>query len=210
MIVPGSPFLMTSRHFSCATVNLSRETFNWRTLVIKQDWKIMPIVRKSIFDHEKRILIKHSVLLCLLHMRLNITAKINQQSLSLSYSVCMQTSVLFQASSEWTDGTCSLKSHRWQLISVASGASGATGETQFPQSTQVLRCQHHCFASVSEKDLKKWRVNLSAISSTFISQWVWIMSQFLCKGPSSWIVSMPMMTFLLLSGLTINWNRSHI
>ena len=121
MIVPGSPFLMTSRHFSCATVNLSRDTFNWRTLVIKQDWKIMPIVRKSIFDHEKRILIKHSVLLCLLHMRLNITAKINQQSLSLSYSVCMQTSVLFQASSEWTDGTCSLKSHRWQLISVASG-----------------------------------------------------------------------------------------
>ena len=124
----------------------------------------MSIVRKSIFDHEKRILIKHSVLLCLLHMRLNITAKINQQSLSLSYSVCMQTSVLFQASSEWTDGTCSLKSHRWQLISVASGVkkkildldswlSGATGETQFPQSTQVLRCQHHCFASVSEKDL---------------------------------------------------------
>ena len=35
-------------------------------------------------------------------------------------------------------------------------------------------------------------------------------SQFLCKGPSSWVVSMPMMTFLLLSGLTINWNRSHI
>ena len=165
MIIPCPPFIMTSRHFSCATVNLSRETFNWRTLVIKQDWKIMPIVRKSIFDHEKRILIKHSVLLCLLHMRLNITAKINQQSLSLSYSVCMQTSVLFQASSEWTDGTCSLKSHRWQLISVASGVkkkildldswlSGATGETQFPQSTQVLRCQHHCFASVSEKDLK--------------------------------------------------------
>ena len=53
----------------------------------------MPMMRKSIFDHEKRILIKHSVLLCLLHMRLNITAKINQQSLSLSYSVCMQTSI---------------------------------------------------------------------------------------------------------------------
>ena len=74
--------------------------------MIKQDWKIMPMMRKSIFDHEKRILIKHSVLPCLLHMLFSMHADLDRFCSKLAQSEPKGLAVM---------------SHRWQLMSFASG-----------------------------------------------------------------------------------------